>query len=224
MPPIPLAIPSIHTPTIRLLTIGDSGAGKSAILTRYTIDTFDAEYMTTIGIDFRVKTETIDGHNYRVQVWDSAGQERFRSMTANYYRDASGILLVYDITKRDSFDHLRGWISDIEKNMEEQLVAGPDVSGPGGPGRHPTKAFDLILVGNKLDLSAQRVVTTAEGHALAEEHKIPFFETSAMTGEGVVEAMACLCRAVIDRQKFVAEGPVTMDLRRADDGSGRSCC
>jgi small GTP-binding protein len=115
---------------IRLLTLGDSGAGKSSLLLRYTQNEFNVEYMPTIGIDFRLKTVDVKGKTVKVQVWDTAGQERFRTITHNYYRGAHGIALVYDVTSKQSFDNIRKWIADVKSFAESNV--------------------NIVLIGNKV--------------------------------------------------------------------------
>eukprot|EP01006_Ploeotia_vitrea_P040563 TRINITY_DN66434_c3_g1_i1.p2 TRINITY_DN66434_c3_g1~~TRINITY_DN66434_c3_g1_i1.p2 ORF type:complete len:202 (+),score=77.25 TRINITY_DN66434_c3_g1_i1:207-812(+) len=164
---------------VRLLTLGDSGAGKSSLLLRYTQNEFTAEYMPTIGIDFRLKTIDVNGKTVKVQVWDTAGQERFRTITHNYYRGAHGIALVYDVTMDGSFQNIRKWIQDVHTYAEQHV--------------------NLVLIGNKCDLSHEKVVEKGRGQQLADEYDIPFFETSAKTGQCVDDAFSTLVKAVCDR-------------------------
>jgi Ras-related protein Rab-8A len=164
---------------VRLLTLGDSGAGKSSLLLRYTQNEFTIEYMPTIGIDFRLKTIDVKGKTIKVQVWDTAGQERFRTITHNYYRGAHGIALVYDVTNEASFQNIRKWIQDVHTYAEQSV--------------------NLVLIGNKCDLVNKKVVETSRGQALADEYDIRFFETSAKTDTNVEDAFSSLVEAVVDR-------------------------
>jgi Ras-related protein Rab-8A len=195
---------------VRLLTIGDSGAGKSSLLLRYTQNEFTVEYMPTIGIDFRLKTIKIKDKLVKVQVWDTAGQERFRTITHNYYRGAHGIALVYDVTHEGSFQNIRKWIQDVRTYAEDSV--------------------NIVLIGNKCDL--ERKVEKKAGENLAEEYGIPFFETSAKQDINVQEAFTALVNAVCDRlfseggPKNKKDGNQTVSL---DDGSGggggkKKCC
>ena len=143
----------------KVLLIGDSGTGKSCLLIRFAEDIFSDNYISTIGVDFKIKTITVEGKTIKMQVWDTAGQERFRTITASYYRGSNGIIVVYDVTDRQSFDHVAYWMKEIDR------LASPDVC--------------RLLVGNKSDLSEKRVVSTEEGQALANQHGVPFLETSA---------------------------------------------
>jgi Ras-related protein Rab-8A len=164
---------------IRLLTLGDSGAGKSSLLLRYTQNEFNVEYMPTIGIDFRLKTVEVKGKTVKVQVWDTAGQERFRTITHNYYRGAHGIALVYDITSKASFDNIRKWIADVQSYAESHV--------------------NIVLIGNKCDLQDQRVIDTEQGRAVAKEYDIDFYEASAKTDLNVREAFDGLVNQVCER-------------------------
>ncbi len=153
---------------IKLLLIGDSGVGKSCLLLRFSDDSFTTSFITTIGIDFKIKTIEIEGKRIKLQIWDTAGQERFRTITTAYYRGAMGILLVYDITDENSFQNIRNWIRNIEQ--------------------HAAEGVDKVLIGNKCDMKDQRVVDKDRGVALAREYSIKFFETSAKLNENVTEA------------------------------------
>uniref|UniRef100_A0A7S3Y9X0 Ras-related protein Rab-1 n=1 Tax=Lotharella globosa TaxID=91324 RepID=A0A7S3Y9X0_9EUKA len=190
---------------VRLLMLGDSGAGKSTLLLRYVQNGFEAEHMPTIGIDFRLKTIELDNKMIKVQVWDTAGQERFRTITHNYYRGAHGILLAYDVTKIDSFENIRKWISDVRTYAEENV--------------------NLVLIGNKCDLVDSRVVQRNRGEKLANEYGIPFFETSAKEDICVIEAFDSLVRTVCKR-KFgeKKKKEEEKEVRLEQPGEKKSCC
>jgi len=160
--------------------LGDSGAGKSTLLLRYVQDGFESEHMPTIGIDFRLKNIVLDGHNVKIQIWDTAGQERFRTITHNYYRGAHGILLVYDVTKENSFLNIRKWIQDVRAYAEQNV--------------------NLVLIGNKCDLVDKKAVETQRGQQLADEYGINFFETSAKENILVDDAFDSLVRTVCERK------------------------
>eukprot|EP00808_Paulinella_micropora_P018624 g5608.t1 len=194
---------------VRLLTIGDSGAGKSSLLLRYTQNEFTVEYMPTIGIDFRLKTIEIKGKTVKVQVWDTAGQERFRTITHNYYRGAHGIALVYDVTHEGSFQNIRKWIQDVRTYAEDSV--------------------NIVLIGNKCDLESKIAVDKARGKELAEEYNIPFFETSAKANIEVQEAFTCLVNAVCERlfsDNATANGgnTATVTLNERGDKGKKACC
>ncbi|PKA51925.1 Ras-related protein RABE1c [Apostasia shenzhenica] len=143
---------------IKLLLIGDSGVGKSCLLLRFSDGSFTTSFITTIGIDFKIRTIELDGKRIKLQIWDTAGQERFRTITTAYYRGAMGILLVYDVTDESSFNNIRNWIRNIEQHASDNV--------------------NKILVGNKADMDeSKRAVPTSKGQALADEYGIKFFET-----------------------------------------------
>jgi len=168
-----------HDRLINLLMIGDSKVGKSSILLQWADSKFEPSFITTIGIDFRAKILKIDDENVKVYVWDTAGQERFRTITMAYYRNAMGVLLVYDVTDRETFDNVRHWLKNIENNASEDIA--------------------IILIGNKTDKESQRVISYDEGSAMAKEISCPFFETSALTGSNIEEAFKCISKHCKDR-------------------------
>eukprot|EP01121_Diplochlamys_sp_Union-15-3_P013579 TRINITY_DN4237_c0_g1_i1.p1 TRINITY_DN4237_c0_g1~~TRINITY_DN4237_c0_g1_i1.p1 ORF type:complete len:236 (+),score=42.16 TRINITY_DN4237_c0_g1_i1:2-709(+) len=151
----------------KLLLLGDSGVGKSALMTRFAEEKFKTSFISTVGIDFKMKTVTINGSRIKIQIWDTAGQERFRTITKTYYRGAHGYVLVYDITNKESFDHVKYWLGEIKKNGNDNV--------------------HKVIVGNKSDLEAQRMVQTEEGKKFAEEKNIVFTETSAKDDNNVNE-------------------------------------
>jgi Ras-related protein Rab-8A len=161
---------------IKLLLIGDSGVGKSCLLLRFCEDQFTPSFITTIGIDFKIRTIDLDGKKVKLQVWDTAGQERFKTITTAYYRGAMGILLVYDVCDEKSFNNIRSWYSNVQQHASENVV--------------------LILVGNKSDMVDKRVISTEQGKALADELGIPFIESSAKTTDNVEETFFSLARRV----------------------------
>lgn len=160
----------------KLLLIGDSGVGKTCILVRFSEDAFNSTFISTIGIDFKIRTVEIDGKKIKLQIWDTAGQERFRTITTAYYRGAMGIMLVYDVTTEKSFENIRNWIRNIEEN------ASADV--------------EKMILGNKCDLQESRVVDQERGRVLAEEHGVKFMETSAKSGLNVETAFLALARDI----------------------------
>lgn len=163
----------------KLMLIGDSGVGKTCILFRFVEDSFSTSFISTIGIDFKIKTVEIDGKRIKLQIWDTAGQERFQTITSSYYRGAMGIMLVYSVTCRKSFENIQKWM----KNISE--LASEDV--------------DRIIVANKTDKVDQRVVSAEEGLAVAQEYDVQHFETSAMNGTNIEKAFYELTKSVLKR-------------------------
>ncbi|KHN33406.1 Ras-related protein RABE1c [Glycine soja] len=171
---------------IKLLLIGDSGVGKSCLLLRFSDGSFTTSFITTIGIDFKIRTIEQDGKRIKLQIWDTAGQERFRTITTAYYRGAMGILLVYDafsfgiIIQLVPISDIRNWIRNIEQHASDNV--------------------NKILVGNKADMDeSKRVVPTSKGQALADEYGIKFFETSAKTDLNVEEVFFSIARDIKQR-------------------------
>ncbi|XP_068594694.1 ras-related protein Rab-27B-like [Brachionichthys hirsutus] len=177
---------------IKLLALGDSGVGKTTFLHRYTDNKFNRKFTTTVGIDFREKrvvyTETgADGRtekNFKVhlQLWDTAGQERFRSLTTAFFRDAMGFLLMFDLTDQQSFLNVRNWMSQLQANA---YCDSPDI----------------VLVGTKADLPYVRDVHMKQAKDLADRYGIPYFETSALTGVEVDQAVSTLLDLVMKRME-----------------------
>lgn len=146
----------------KLLLVGDSGVGKSSLLLRFTSDTFD-DLSPTIGVDFKLKLMTLSGKKLKLTIWDTAGQERFRTLTSSYYRGAQGIILVYDVTRRDTFTNLSDiWLKEVDLHSTNQDCI-------------------KMLVGNKVDKDAERVVSKQEGIAFARQYGCLFLECSAKT-------------------------------------------
>lgn len=142
----------------KILIIGDSGVGKTSILNRYASDMFNESFISTIGVDFKIKTMNIDGNNIKMQIWDTAGQERFRTITSSYYRGAHGIIVVFDVSDRESFLDVDIWMREIDNFCVN-------------------KKIQKILIGNKIDL--ERKVSYEEAHFLAMKYGITYLEVSA---------------------------------------------
>ena len=161
----------------KLLIIGESGVGKTCLLLRYTDDSFTANHLTTIGIDFKIKIVPLPNNKLvKLQIWDTAGQERFRTITKTYYKGAHGIILTYDVTDQNSFKNIRNWIKQIEANAQTNVCK--------------------VLVGNKCD-KPDRVVSEEEGKKLAEDFNMSFFETSAKTNQNVNEVFNFLTEEIL---------------------------
>jgi len=174
-----MASTKTHDFLIKLLMIGDSGVGKSCLLLRFSDDSFTTSFITTIGIDFKIKTIELEGKRIKLQIWDTAGQERFRTITTAYYRGAMGILLVYDVTDEVSFQDIHNWMKNIEQHASENV--------------------NKILIGNKCDMDSGKVISTAMGQQLADNYDVSFFETSAKTGANVNSAFTHIATEIKNR-------------------------
>jgi len=193
---------------IKLLLIGDSGVGKSCLLLRISDDSFTTSFITTIGIDFKIKTIELDGKRIKLQIWDTAGQERFRTITTAYYRGAMGILLVYDVTDEASFNNIRNWIRNIEQHAADNV--------------------DKILIGNKCDMVREKVVDSSRGQALADEYGIKFYETSAKTNTNVVESFTAIAKDIkkrlMDNPSAPQQPNLRVDSKNATSTKSKGCC
>lgn len=162
----------------KLLLIGDSDTGKSSMLLRYRKNKFEPSFITTIGIDFAVKYSVIDNKKIKTQIWDTAGQERFRTITTAYYRGSHGVILVYDITNRKTFESVTNWMTQLSKHSHKDVI--------------------IYLVGNKCDNEDKRCVSYEEGLERATYHGCKFTETSAKTGLNVSSTFNDLINSVYD--------------------------
>jgi Ras-related protein Rab-8A len=165
----------------KLLLIGDSGVGKTCILFRFSEDAFNTSFISTIGIDFKIRTIELDGKKIKLQIWDTAGQERFRTITTAYYRGAMGIMLVYDTTNEKSFENIKNWIRNIEE--------------------HASMDVEKMVLGNKCDITDRRQVSKERGEQLAIEYGIKFMETSAKSSINVEEAFFTLARDIKNKME-----------------------
>ena len=152
----------------KVLLLGNSDVGKSSLLLRFVDQVWNDSFVPTIGVDFKVKTVEIGDKKIKMQIWDTAGQERFRNVVSTYFRGSNGILLIYDVTNKDSFKNLESWLIEIEKNASENVLK--------------------ILIGNKNDLVDDKEITTEEGQKFANRNNMQFIETSAKMNTNVTEA------------------------------------
>eukprot|EP01055_Gregarina_sp_Pseudo9_P000393 Gregarina_sp_Pseudo_9__392@NODE_1257_length_1737_cov_23_869258_g1182_i0_p2_GENE_NODE_1257_length_1737_cov_23_869258_g1182_i0NODE_1257_length_1737_cov_23_869258_g1182_i0_p2_ORF_typecomplete_len211_score20_80Ras/PF00071_22/5_4e67Roc/PF08477_13/9e26Roc/PF08477_13/3_7e03Arf/PF00025_21/2_5e19GTP_EFTU/PF00009_27/9_5e07FeoB_N/PF02421_18/1_1e06Gtr1_RagA/PF04670_12/2_6e06MMR_HSR1/PF01926_23/2e05ATPase/PF06745_13/0_00048RsgA_GTPase/PF03193_16/2_5RsgA_GTPase/PF03193_16/0_12SRPRB/PF09439_10/0_00028AAA_22/PF len=202
----------------KYIIIGDTGVGKSCLLLQFTDKRFRNDHDLTIGVEFGARTVTIDGKQLKLQIWDTAGQESFRSITRSYYRGAAGALLVYDISRRETFNHLTKWLDEVRQNSNVNMT--------------------IVLIGNKCDLD-RREVTTEEGAEFAQEHGLIFLETSAKTAQNVEEAFLYTAKKIYeniqsgiydmtDQSHGIKFGPTAqahqLAYQDADSSSGNGCC
>jgi len=194
----------------KLLIIGDSGVGKSSLLLRFADNTFSGTYITTIGVDFKIRTIDLGGEKCKLQIWDTAGQERFRTITSTYYRGTHGVIVVYDVCSGDTFANVRRWIHEIDNNCDN--VA-------------------RILVGNKDDEPERKVVPTSDAQKFAQQIDIPFFETSAKENKNVEEMFNKITELVLkdkksrqDQLKDQPGGAGGVKLDKKSSGKKKGCC
>ncbi|KAK6162926.1 hypothetical protein DH2020_002767 [Rehmannia glutinosa] len=171
----------------KIVLIGDSAVGKSQLLARFSRNEFNLDSKATIGVEFQTRTVTIDHKTVKAQIWDTAGQERYRAVTSAYYRGAVGALLVYDITKRQSFDHVARWLEELRGHADKNIV--------------------IMLVGNKSDLGTLRAVSTDDAKDFAQRENIFFMETSALEATNVEPAFLTILTEiyrVVSKKALVA--------------------
>ncbi|KAL5246505.1 hypothetical protein ACHWQZ_G018655 [Mnemiopsis leidyi] len=195
---------SSHIGTFKILIIGDSGIGKSSLMMRFVDGMFDPEISATIGVDFKVKTLNVEGNNVKLAIWDTAGQEKFRTLTPSYYRGAHGVILVYDTSVRQTFANLDTWRQEIDTYITKQNAV-------------------RMLVGNKIDKT--RDVQREEGERYARTHKMLFIESSAKTEEGVQDAFEELVTKIVQTPELwdASYQSDRVDLNRGGGAAGGAC-
>uniref|UniRef100_A0A6M2DM91 Ras-related protein Rab-35 n=1 Tax=Xenopsylla cheopis TaxID=163159 RepID=A0A6M2DM91_XENCH len=192
----------------KLLIIGDSGVGKSSLLLRFADNTFSGSYITTIGVDFKIRTVEIDGQRVKLQIWDTAGQERFRTITSTYYRGTHGVIVVYDVTSGESFANVKRWLVEIDQNCE---------------------VVNRVLVGNKNDAPERKVVVTEDAQRFADQMGIQLFETSAKDNINVEEMFMNVTKQVLrykqqTRERQGDHSRETVVLNRKSGKPKKKCC
>lgn len=161
----------------KVLLLGDSSVGKTCFLLRYSDDTFVENHISTIGLDYRLKMINLpDNRVVKMQIWDTAGQDRFRAITKNYYKGAHGIILIFDVTSTASFSNIKNWLQQIKENTSDKI--------------------QITLVGNKIDMINRRTVTKEEADKLAKEYNLKYFETSAKDNLNIQETFAYLTKEI----------------------------
>lgn len=173
----------------KYIIIGDMGVGKSCLMRQFIDKKFMADCPHTIGVEYGTRIIEVQGQKIKLQIWDTAGQERFRAVTRSYYRGAAGAIMVYDITRRTTFNHISSWLSEANN------LASPNTI--------------LFLIGNKADLDASRDVTREEAEAFAKEHNLTFLETSAKTGDNVEEAFLQTAQNIYQK---IQDGGIDLNL------------
>ena len=166
----------------KIITLGDGQVGKSSLIVRYVDKSFSTNYLSTIGVDSKYKKIKLYGEEIKVKIFDTAGQERFRSITSDYIRKANGMLLVYDISHKPSYDNIENWINNLKEETGQKMIPA-------------------VLIGNKKDLADERVISEEQGRELAKRYEMEghFYETSCSTGENVQKAFSDLIEQIYNK-------------------------
>jgi len=169
----------------KILLIGDSGVGKTSLIMRFTKNIFNEDFLNSIGVDFKSKDLNVEGKKIKLQIWDTAGQERFRTITSSYYRTAHAIAIVFDITRRQSYEHVKRWVEDINKYAKENTIK--------------------FLIGNKTDLANEKQVSYEEARALASQMNMTYFHLSAKRNENINEFFEAAARIFLIKYNLYEE-------------------
>ena len=162
---------------LKLLLLGDSSVGKTSILLKYISNKFDESSISTVGVDYMDKIIDYNKFKIKLQIWDTSGEEKFRTITKNFYRNADGLLVVFDLTKKESYDHIRSWINEAKENNDK---------------------LKTILIGNKLDLKDERIVAIDVAKQFAEKNNLKYIETSAKDGTNINESFQAIIDLLFD--------------------------
>jgi small GTP-binding protein len=190
----------------KILLIGDSSVGKTSVLLRYIDGNFDPESRSTIGVDFKVATLDVAGKNVKLQLWDTAGQETFRTIVSSYYRGAHGVIFVYDVTAEQTFTSIERWLSEATSNLRQKVP--------------------MLLIGNKIDLQDQRTIPTEQGAKFAEAHGMEFLEASALLNTNIREAFDRMAHSLVKatRVEPKPEGAKKIVAGSSIKKKGGGCC
>ena len=193
----------------KLVVLGDSGVGKTSLIHRYVQNQFRADFKATIGADFNSKTIHVANQEVDLQIWDTAGDERFHSVGAAFYRGTDACILVYDVTQRESFNRLKAWEQDLftKSGIDQQ-------------------DFPIVVFGNKADLEAQRQVSTEEGQQFGRQNDVPVFEVSAMSGQNLGVGFEKIVEVFLARAERVKKDtePVTIKLKLDANNERKKDC
>ena len=194
----------------KLILIGDSCVGKSNILLKYLKNEFDPNSRATVGVEFGTKNILINNKKIKIQIWDTAGEERYRSITSAYYKGAKGAFIVYDITRKSTFDNIDKWISDLKLNGDQNIC--------------------IVILGNKSDLDDKREISKEEGIKKSEMYKTAFLETSALSGDNIGKAFDEIIEQIVqsnknffqgDNKKVIDKG---VNLNEMNNSENKKCC
>ena len=190
----------------KVLLLGDSTVGKTCFLLRYCDKRFQEAHLSTIGLDYRLKTMTLEsGKKIKLQIWDTAGQDRFRAITKNYYKGANGIILIYDVTNLQTYENVKNWIAQIREEANPNVI--------------------IYLAGNKIDVSEEeKVVKTEDGQKIADEFNLPFYETSAKNGDNVNKIFEDLVEKVDEIYSKLEVANETKNKLYTGGKTRKGCC
>uniref|UniRef100_A0A5B6Z7E7 Putative RAB GTPase 11C n=1 Tax=Davidia involucrata TaxID=16924 RepID=A0A5B6Z7E7_DAVIN len=199
----------------KVVLIGDSGVGKSNLLSRFTRNEFCLESKSTIGVEFATRTLQVEGRTVKAQIWDTAGQERYRAITSAYYRGALGALLVYDVTKPTTFENVSRWLKELRDHADSNIV--------------------IMLIGNKTDLKHLRAVATEDAQGFAEKEGLSFIETSALEATNVENAFTTILSEIyriISKKSLSSDEPAPASIKEGktlvvggpETNTKKSCC
>ena len=197
----------------KVVLVGDMSVGKTNIIAKYLKNDFSEDYKTTIGVEFHSKIAKVEGHVVKAQIWDTCGQERFKSITDSYYRGAKGAFVVYDITRKNTFESVDSWISALRSAADKNL--------------------NIIIIGNKSDLEDQRQVETEQGEEKAQNNEAAFMETSDYSGDNIDKAFDNMITDVYNKCKSEMLANVEIDIGKSkdinlnqnkEDKKGKKCC
>ena len=189
---------------VKIMFIGNSSVGKTSIIKRYSKNIFSTSYISTLGIDFESKNINIDNKTINLQIWDTAGQEKYKVLSKNYYNNSNAFIIVYDITNLESFESVMNWIDQIKENAPENVKS--------------------ILLGNKSDLEEKRKISEEEGKNLAKKININFYETSAQNGANIEKAIDKLVKDVISDENFIKENTQKLARNKLKTEKKKKCC
>ena len=198
----------------KVVLVGDSFVGKTNIMSKYLKNEFHEDSKATVGVEFGSKQFNVEGHSIKAQIWDTAGQERYKAITSAYYKGAKGAFIVYDITRKNSFESIDKWINDVTAVADKKIT--------------------IVLIGNKSDLEDQRQVTKEQGEDKANKLQVAFLETSAFSGENLEKAFQMMIKEVYKKchEEMMSEGDVDIinggeDINLAkknNSGDKKKCC
>ena len=190
--------------TIKILVVGDSTVGKTNFIRMFIENKFNQNYMTTSGIDLKTSSIEIKNKKIRVQLWDTAGQEKYKAITKNLFLKVQAALIVYDITNEETFNNLKTWVRSIKEECGKQI--------------------QMLIIGNKNDLNEERVVDKNIAMEYAKEEKIDYLETSSKTGDNIQKAISLLCEKVLENTEFTNDFSFTLDATAISQKNKSKCC